>query len=370
MAAMAANSASSLKTSPSPTSVHGVLLTNQLLFSLMHGLVNPALGFIPPFCFAFGRLVIALPFLSTVAFFSDGTLAKVDYRIAKYIVALGILGIALPQSLIYVGNHLAGAAITSCFAPVTPVMTAFFGWVLGKDRLTWRIVLGLTLCCAGTVLFVNVSDVDLKSRRTAGIFVMFFQSCNYGAFLLLSRMTLALFPYPALMMALASSVASAFLLVVVLASQQFLEIDWGAPYYAWLALLYAGLLVSCYAHTANSWTTQHISPTITAMYGTVQPVAGSAYAVVVLGEQFGAKEALGVTCICVGLLCTTLPLPGRATQGALGKGGNEGGREGTQLEGTEREQEGEKSGDRAGEEPPPPKLHVSVSSDHLLEPRM
>ena len=45
-------------------------------------------------------------------------------RDIPWLVTLGILGIGLPQSLVFVGNHLAGAAYAPILVPTTPVYVA------------------------------------------------------------------------------------------------------------------------------------------------------------------------------------------------------------------------------------------------------
>ena len=46
------------------------------------------------------------------------------WREAPWLVMLGILGVGIPQSLVFVGNHQAGAANTPILVPTTPVYVA------------------------------------------------------------------------------------------------------------------------------------------------------------------------------------------------------------------------------------------------------
>jgi hypothetical protein len=97
-----------------------VLLQNQVLFALMHVLAKPALQYLPPIGLALMRVSLAVPLLFLLAKV-EGSLSKIGRKDASYMVFLGVVGVALPQTLIFVGNKLAGPNIVAIMAPAAPV---------------------------------------------------------------------------------------------------------------------------------------------------------------------------------------------------------------------------------------------------------
>jgi len=96
----------------------GLLFTNQCLFALMHVVVKPALHFIPPIALAMMRVSLALPFLFLIAW-KEGSLSKIGRRDARYMLLLGLVGVALPQTLVFVANKLAGPNVVAIMSPVS-----------------------------------------------------------------------------------------------------------------------------------------------------------------------------------------------------------------------------------------------------------
>lgn len=54
-------------------------------------------------------------------------------RDVPWYIALGILGIGIPQSLVFVGNNLVGAAYAPIMVPTTPVYVALLSAAFGME---------------------------------------------------------------------------------------------------------------------------------------------------------------------------------------------------------------------------------------------
>lgn len=90
----------------------------------MHVQVKPVLLYIPPIAFAMMRVSLALPFLFFVAW-KEGSLPKIDRRNARYMLLLGLLGVALPQTLVFEADKLAGPNAVAIMTPVGPYLPPF-----------------------------------------------------------------------------------------------------------------------------------------------------------------------------------------------------------------------------------------------------
>jgi drug/metabolite transporter (DMT)-like permease len=201
----------------------GMLVTNQFFFAMMHVVVKPALHFIPPIALAMMRVSLALPFLFLIAW-KEGSLQKIGRRDARYMLLLGLIGVALPQTLVFVANKLAGPNVVAIMSPVRPVSSppslssyqkrfdpvplsdtytllppfspsppslqaapvyaAIFASALKLERLTRVKVGGILLAVAGALVVLRPDRMRLSNGRpdetSAGICVMVLQTMSYA----------------------------------------------------------------------------------------------------------------------------------------------------------------------------------------------
>ena len=54
-------------------------------------------------------------------------------RDVPWLIVLGVLGVGIPQSLVFVGNHLAGAAYGPILVPTTPVYVGLLSAAAGME---------------------------------------------------------------------------------------------------------------------------------------------------------------------------------------------------------------------------------------------
>ena len=72
----------------------------------------------------------------------------------------------------------------------------------------------------------------------------------------------------------------------------------------WLALTYATLFATLYAYNAYSWAGKRVSPAITTVYNTLQPVGTSLLSFIIMGTVVNIAEVLGGVLVMVGLVVT------------------------------------------------------------------
>jgi drug/metabolite transporter (DMT)-like permease len=72
----------------------------------------------------------------------------------------------------------------------------------------------------------------------------------------------------------------------------------------WLGLGYATLFATLYAYNAYSWAGKRVSPAITTVYNTLQPVGTSVLSVIFLHHHITLPEILGGLLVMVGLIIT------------------------------------------------------------------
>lgn len=72
----------------------------------------------------------------------------------------------------------------------------------------------------------------------------------------------------------------------------------------WLALTYATLFATLYAYNAYSWAGKRVSPAITTVYNTLQPVGTCLLSFIILGTVVNLAEILGGLLVMIGLIVT------------------------------------------------------------------
>ncbi|CAG9462610.1 unnamed protein product [Pedinophyceae sp. YPF-701] len=297
-------------TSPPPALCHLVLFVNQFLFSSMHVWSSDGLSDIPPFVYAALRLSVALPFLLAMAL-AEGGLRRVELADAPHLLTMGFFGVGLTQSLIFVGNKMAGPAITAILQPSIPVWTGTLGAALGLEAVTRGKAAGIALCVGGALVLLRVWEVvaahaggggdGLGDEVTLGTLVMVVQSFSYAAFLVVLSRWLARKRVP--FSAFFCAVLVGTVLVWGAAAVDGLgDTDWrGVRVSAWMSVLYAGVAVSCVAHAGQAWVVNHTPPMTPALYTTFQPVLSTGMAAVFLGQRIRWTDLLGVLFIFGGL---------------------------------------------------------------------
>jgi drug/metabolite transporter (DMT)-like permease len=99
----------------------------------------------------------------------------------------------------------------------------------------------------------------------------------------------------------------------------------------WLALTYATLFATLYAYNAYSWAGKRVSPAITTVYNTLQPVGTCVLSFIIMGTVVNIAEILGGLLVMLGLVVTvygrqkemkTHPVPPRGmSEGIFGGAG-------------------------------------------------
>lgn len=247
---------SSLYHNPPPFLGLAVLFINQCLFALMHVVAKSALQFIPPMSLAMMRVSLALPFLFFLAW-SEGSLGKFDRRDARSLLLLGLIGVAMPQTLVFVANKIAGPNIVAIMSPTVPVYAAVLASALKLERVTPFKIGGILLAVSGALVVLRPDKMDLTaghpSETAHGVLVMLLQTLCYAGYLVALKIKLQTHAYPFGIYAYASLIGLSLIVVVGL-STGLVQFDFTrVPRNAWCAVLYCGLVISFWAHACQTW---------------------------------------------------------------------------------------------------------------------
>lgn len=257
---------------------------------------------IAPVQTAFWRWAIALLALAPFAAKGLWEHRRTIRAHAGYITVVGLLGVTLFNTLIYIAGHTTSATNLALIAAASPVLIAVFA-AIGGERLSLVRVLGMLLALVGVVALVAKGSVSvlLDMDFTGGDLWMIAAMCTFAGYsALLKRKPKEI---PAVVF-LAATVL--FGLVVLLPAQIVSVAAEGgfAPTGGTLsALAYIGLASSALAFFVWNKAVEMIGATRAGVVYYLQPVCVSALAWLTIGEtstpaQFG----------CMGLIIAGVAL--------------------------------------------------------------
>ena len=107
-----------------------------------------------------------------------------------YLALLGFLGVTFHQWLQATGLQTARATTTAWIVATIPVFTALFGWLVLKEPMGWKRVLGIAIAALGVILIV--SDGNPKALFTGeagnlGDLLILISAVNWSVYTILSR---------------------------------------------------------------------------------------------------------------------------------------------------------------------------------------
>jgi O-acetylserine/cysteine efflux transporter len=189
--------------------------------------------------------------------------------------------------------------------------TVLFAALVLRERPTRRHVGGMAIAFAGLALIAATAGADL---RLPGLALTLGSAVSWGIgniFLKrlgrLPQLDLMIWlslvpPLPALALAIAGEGAAA--VVAALA---------GAPWHAWAAVLYLGLVATAVAYTLWGRLLARYPVATVTPFALLVPFVGALASSIAFGERFGPLRLAGMTCVMLGLAVIVLPWPRRLT---------------------------------------------------------
>jgi drug/metabolite transporter (DMT)-like permease len=294
---------------PPDLRVHLALLFVQISFGGFSVFGKYVLGYVHPLALAGMRVLFAGPLLMLLALRFDTVRPKgKDFL---YLAMLGFFGVFVNQLLFIIGLSYTTATNASILMPSIPVFTVAVAMAMGIERITWRRSLGIGLSVAGALIMLRVTQFSLSEDTALGNLLILVNTLSYSIFLVLVRPVLLRIP-PLTVIAWTFVFGGVGILFV--SAHQLVEVPFGdLPTLAWTGIAYVVLFPTLINYLLNTWAIKRSSSTLVATYTTLQPVVATSLAVMLLGEHFGLREAMGFMLIVAGLLWITFRAPARSS---------------------------------------------------------
>lgn len=210
--------------------------------------------------------------------------SRADYaRVALY----SLLGVVLNQLLFVKGLSLSTAVNATILGTMIPVFTLLVAVLLGHEKFSARVALGVVIAACGAIYLINPSGADFSGASTLGNLCLIANCIFYGAYIAISQDVIR--RYGALLVItwvfIFACVATLPLGAYHLASIPLAQLGWKV----WLSIFYIVIVPTVGAYYLNAWALGRVAPSVVAVYIYLQPLIGLALAPLILGESLNAR---------------------------------------------------------------------------------
>jgi drug/metabolite transporter (DMT)-like permease len=278
--------------------------------------IKIGVGSIPPLTLIAGRLGIGALLLAIVVWRSRVALPR-DRRTYGHLLAMAVLNIVIPFTLITWAEQAAPSALASILNGTVPLFTIVFAALFLHDEpITVNRVVGLLVGFAGVFVLTGRSLGDPSSGSIAGEVALVLSAVSYGAGNVYARRNVrSLAPVHQAFF----QVAIAFAIVVALAAV--VDRPWTvqpAPD-ALFAVVWLGVLGSGFAYLFFFRLLSRWGSTRSSLVAYLLPVVGIVLGALVLREAVDARVLAGTALVIGGVALVNSRLGARRLYGRAGQ---------------------------------------------------
>lgn len=301
------------------TSVHLVLCSIQLSFSGWHivGAIALKEG-ANPLIFALYREVLASIFMYCFMKYGKEKL-RVDSRDRARFIFLGFCSFINVVGTVLALEFLS-ATRYAMMQPTIPVISTCMSVALGLETLNIFKAFGIVLAVSGALLVelwsTGSSDDDGDSNVTLGSIIVAVQVTGMASLIVFQKPLLNRYK-PATLTTVYYSIGSFITVLACIGWSYTFDPDdfvFGGELFPWVGLAYATIFSTVYAYNAYSWAGKQVSPAITTVYNTLQPVGTALLSFAILGVVITLSEVVGGVLVICGLVVTVY---GRSVEEAV-----------------------------------------------------
>jgi drug/metabolite transporter (DMT)-like permease len=275
-----------------------------LLLSFLWGgsffFISVAVSELPPFTLVTMRVGLAAVTLWLVLLVSGYPIPK-SPEVWRAFVMMGLLGNALPFSLIAWGQTHIGAGLASIINATTPIFTILIaGAFLSDEHITPRKMLGVTAGLAGVIVLIGPSALLELGTNTMAQLAVIGAAVSYSCATVFGRRFKAMGISP-LDTAVGQVTASTIILLpVVWFIDKPLQLA-NPSLQVWLSILALAIFSTAFAYILFFRILSSSGATNVVLVTFLAPVTASLLGWLMLDEQLQAKHFIGMACIGLGL---------------------------------------------------------------------
>lgn len=252
----------------------------------------------------FLRLMFVIPivFLAAALFTRKLSAFKMPWKTVGFVIASGIFGIFLAQSVAFVGLSKSTATNMSIIsAPCTPLFTALFSVMRGTDKMNVPKGFGFLSSIIGALLLLQVWNFEFKGKTLGNVLIV--GSAVLNAFnSLLQKHILNEGYHPLVVQAYVCSVGMLSYIIGYSGLGLFDGDSWVIPGNIWIYISIVGVVATALPWCVSIIALKHTSPMTTSVYVVLQPLIAGFIGVVLMGEVLTWIQMVGSALVLLGLV--------------------------------------------------------------------
>ena len=269
-----------------------------VLWGIPYFFIKVAVEDLPAVFVAWARIALAAAILLPIAWRQGALRGLWDRR--WLLVAFGLIEIAIPFTLIPLGERHISSSLAAILIAAVPLTVAVLAVRFAPEERVHGIRLaGLFVGLIGVVLLLGI-DVAGKSDELLGALCILGATLGYAAGPMLANRTLSDLPAIA-PVAVALTVST----VALLPFAAFSFPDHSAPFKAWGSVIVLGIACTAIALVVFFVLLTEAGPSRASVITYINPVVAVALGVSFLGESLGAASVLGLVLILAGSYVST-----------------------------------------------------------------
>jgi len=267
--------------------------------------VNIVLKSMGLFTSVFLRFSAAAVILLIVLALREHRLPRPSPRETVLVIGLGLLGIAVYNTLFMAGLALVEASRAALIVPTNPAFTALFAALLLKERLGATRAVGIAFSVLGALWVLAKGDPGAFVHMSFGLGELILVACIFiwSAYTLLARIALSALPALALTAYVMTAGAVALALPAALEQGSLA----GATWQAWAALGYLIVFGTVLPFLWFNEGVKALGAARAAQFINLVPPIAVAESVLILGEPMTPALYVGAALVVVGLYLTNKP---------------------------------------------------------------
>ncbi len=293
-----------------------VLLLMVVIWGGNYSLLKVLFTQVPPLPFNAARLVISsLVFLGLVWWNDRGrgrsSFAALTLPDVARVAALGLVGHFLYQTLFVVGLSMTSVANSVLIMGCSPVAIALASAAAGHERIVRGHWAGVGLSLLG-LYFVAGHGARFSGESVAGDLMILASVGCWAAYTVGCR---GLMTRHSPLFINALTIVTGMLVFVPVSVPAMRQVAWDAlSPWVWVGTVVSALLAINLAYMIWNTAVQRIGAARTSVYSNMVPIAGLAFAWLVLDEPIQRSKLLGAACILVGIALTRIANRNRIEQ--------------------------------------------------------
>lgn len=281
------------------------LLLVQLFFGSFPAFGKIAMREVSPLVLAAFRAIFGAALLSLAA----RALAPGDPPLRgaerRRVAGLAFLGVVANQLLFISGLARTTATNATLLVATVPIFTLSIAILLGRERATFRRVVGIPIALLGVLVVLDPVNLDLRSGLLLGNLLVMANSLSYSFFLVFAMDVLR---ERSSIGFIASCFRFGALPILLVAAPDLLSFRPAAlSGAAWGSIAAVVAFATVAAYALNAWALARTSASTAAIFIYVQPLIAGVLARVFLGERPGAHVFAAAALIFLGVGLTSWP---------------------------------------------------------------